>query len=170
MRVTKRVWVYMSWSVASESEIFSRRHATPQHDKGFIDWWSDGGGNSCRLEDLNKITYAEITIPKSTQHHRSTCPGRGAMGEQRALHSQSSSPLLTLIINFSLQWFSLVPIKVTIRIWGTKPARQWSWYLTSVIFNALSPPSLGIPILCHLPWRFWSKLKPVLYPQFLSVA
>lgn len=31
------VCVYVFQCVVSESEVFSRRHATPQHDKGFID-------------------------------------------------------------------------------------------------------------------------------------
>lgn len=66
MRVTKCVYMCVcvclsvSVCVVSESEIFSRRHATSQHDRGFIDWGCDGGGkNSCRLEGLNKITYTD---------------------------------------------------------------------------------------------------------------
>lgn len=50
MRVHARP-VCVSVCVVSESEVFSRRHATPQHDRGFIDWGCDGGGkNSCRLK------------------------------------------------------------------------------------------------------------------------
>ena len=62
MRVIKcactRTRACVSVCVVSESEVFSRRHATPQHDRGFIDWGRDGGGkNSCGLEDRNTITY-----------------------------------------------------------------------------------------------------------------
>ena len=68
--------------VVSKSEVSGRRHTTPQHDRGFIDGWRDGGRkNSCILEDLNKISCTQITLPKSTQHPRSTlhqfCAGGG---------------------------------------------------------------------------------------------
>ena len=50
MRVIKNACAHMracvSVCVVSESEVFGRRHATPQRDRGFIDWGCDGGGKN----------------------------------------------------------------------------------------------------------------------------
>ena len=47
MRVIKnacaRTRACVSVCVVSESEVFGRRHATPQCDRGFIDWGCGGG-------------------------------------------------------------------------------------------------------------------------------
>lgn len=66
VRVCQGVWCM------SESEVFSRRNATPQHDKGLL---IDGvGKNFCRLEDPNRITRTQITFLRSTWHN--LCPER----------------------------------------------------------------------------------------------
>lgn len=101
--------VCVSQCVASESEVFSRRHATPRHDKGFIDWWSDGGGkNSCRLEDVTKShTHRSpspnlLSIP-DPPHITSVLKGGGGRKAESYFQSwlrHGSFSLLTLIINF----------------------------------------------------------------------
>lgn len=108
MRVLPYASVCLSVCVVSESEVFSRRHATPQHDRGFIDWGCDGGGkNSCRLEDGSTI----IHNPRLPNLHRIPDPAHITSAPKRRGGEEAADQAIYImpdawsvsLINFNYQ-------------------------------------------------------------------
>lgn len=127
--------VCVSMYVVSESQVFSRRQATSQPGKEFIDWWGEGDGKkSCKLKDLNKVTHRSPSpdlygIPDPFRK------GFVLRGKKTRKQSYSQSWFDVWFISFincnyqlSLKWFSLMPIcdfpEGTTRIWDTRPRRE----------------------------------------------